>query len=159
VRRNTGAENHGQDIATGAPVDTFQPNPAADATNADGSLDAGKGTVHLILGGGGTSAPLDVYGVDAADGAPQAKLFTKPNRPIPSATTPGAFTRGPADAVEDAIWSAPTRSRRRTTSCSRPRCCRSTRSTGGTVSSRGPADHVTRTSIVIRRPARSISIE
>jgi hypothetical protein len=98
--------NVGQDIATGAPVDTFQPNPAADATNADGSLDTGKGTVHLILGGGGTSAPLDVYGVDAADGAPQAKLFTKANRPIPSATTPGVFTRAPADAVEDAIWSA-----------------------------------------------------
>jgi hypothetical protein len=100
--------NHdaGQDIATGAPVDTFQPNPAVDATNADGSLDTGKGTIHLILGGGGTSAPLDVYGVDAADGAPQAKLFTKPNRPIPSATVPGAFTRAPADAVEDAIWSA-----------------------------------------------------
>jgi hypothetical protein len=38
--------------------------------------------------------------------ARQAKLFTKPNRPIPSTTTPGAFTRAPADAVEDAIWSA-----------------------------------------------------
>ncbi len=100
--------NHdaGQDIATGAPVDTFQPNPAVDATNADGSLDTGKGTIHLILGGGGTSAPLDVYGVDPGDGAPQAKLFTKPNRPIPSTTTPGVFTRAAADAVEDAIWSA-----------------------------------------------------
>ena len=100
--------NHdaGQDIATGTPVDTFQPNPVVDAKNADGSFDTSRGTIHLILGGGGTSAPLDVYGVDAADGAPQAKLFTKPNRPIPSPTTPGVFIRNPADAVEDAIWSA-----------------------------------------------------
>jgi hypothetical protein len=59
----------------------------------------------LILGGGGTSAPLDVYCVDAADGSPQAKIFTKPNRPIPGATA-GTFTRLPADALEDAIWSA-----------------------------------------------------
>ena len=98
--------NVGQDIATGAPVDTFQPNPVVDATNPDGSINTGKGTIHLILGGGGTSAPLDVYGQDPADGAVQAKLFTKPNRPIPSTTVPGAFTRAPADAVEDAIWSA-----------------------------------------------------
>jgi hypothetical protein len=100
--------NHGvgQDAATGAPVDTFQPNPIADAVNPDGSLDTSRGTVHFILGGGGTSAPLDVYGTDPGDGQPQAKIFTKPNRPIPSTTTPGAFVRLPADALEDAIWSA-----------------------------------------------------
>jgi hypothetical protein len=100
--------NHGvgQDIATGNPVDTFQPNPAPGAQGSDGSFDTSLGTIHLILGGGGTSAPLDVYGTDPGNGAPQAKLFTKANRPIPSTTTPGAFTRLPADAVEDAIWSA-----------------------------------------------------
>ncbi len=98
--------NAGQDIATGATVDTFQPNPVVDATSSDGSIDTSKGTIHLILGGGGTSAPLDVYGVDAADGAVQAKLFTRPNRPIPSPTTPGVFVRAAADAVEDAVWSA-----------------------------------------------------
>jgi hypothetical protein len=100
--------NHdaGHDAATGTPVDTFQPNPAADGVRDDGSFDTSKGTVHLILGGGGTSAPLDVYGVDPGDGSPQAKIFTKPNRPIPSTTTAGAFTRLPADALEDAIWSA-----------------------------------------------------
>jgi hypothetical protein len=100
--------NHsvGQDIATGNTVDTMQPNPAADAQDADGSFDTSHGTIHLILGGGGTSAPLDVYGTDPGNGEPQAKLFTKPNRPIPSTTTAGAFVRLPADAVEDAIWSA-----------------------------------------------------
>ncbi|HVR64067.1 MAG TPA: metallophosphoesterase family protein [Polyangia bacterium] len=97
--------NVGQDAATGATVDTFQPNPIPDAKAPDGSYDTSQGTVHLILGGGGTSAPLDVYGVDAADGAPQAKIFTRPNRPIPGAT-PGTFTRLPADALEDAVWSA-----------------------------------------------------
>jgi hypothetical protein len=98
--------NVGQDAATGTPVDTFQPNPVADSTNADGSFDTSRGTVHFILGGGGTSAPLDVYGTDPGDGQPQAKIFTKANRPIPSTTTPGAFVRLPADALEDAVWSA-----------------------------------------------------
>jgi Purple acid Phosphatase, N-terminal domain/Calcineurin-like phosphoesterase len=99
--------NHGAgtDIATGGAVDTCQPKPVTTAPAADGTFDTSRGTVHLILGGGGTSAPLDVYGVDATDGLPQAKVFTKPNRPIAGAAA-GAFVRTPADAVEDAIWSA-----------------------------------------------------
>jgi hypothetical protein len=102
---NGANHNVGEEIATGAVVDTAQPNPAPDSQNADGSFDTSKGTVHLILGGGGTSAPLDVYGTDPGNGDPQAKIFTKANRPIPGAT-PGTFVRLPADAVEDAIWSA-----------------------------------------------------
>jgi len=100
--------NHGvgEDAATGAPVDTFQPNPAPGSQAADGSFDTSLGTVHLILGGGGTSAPLDVFATDPGNGQPQARIITKPNRPIPSPTTPGAFIRRPADALEDAIWSA-----------------------------------------------------
>jgi hypothetical protein len=97
--------NVGTDVTTGAVVDTFQPNPVTTAPQADGSFDTSQGTVHLILGGGGTSAPLDVYGVDPDNGLPRAKVFTKPNRPIPGATA-GTFVRNPADAVEDAIWSA-----------------------------------------------------
>jgi hypothetical protein len=79
--------NHdaGRDAATGAPVDTLQPSPVVTLAPADGAFDSGRGTIHLILGGGGTSAPLDVYGVDAANGKPQAKVFTKPNRPVPGA--------------------------------------------------------------------------
>jgi hypothetical protein len=98
--------NVGQDATTGAVVDTMQPNPAKNAQANDGSFDTSRGTIHLILGGGGTSAPLDVYGQDPADGSVQAKVFTKANRPIPSTTTTGAFVRLPADALEDAIWSA-----------------------------------------------------
>jgi hypothetical protein len=99
--------NHdaGHDAATGAVVDTLQPNPVVTADAADGTFDSSRGTIHLILGGGGTSAPLDVYGVDSANGNPQAKVFTKPNRPVPGATA-GTFVRHAADAVEDAIWSA-----------------------------------------------------
>jgi hypothetical protein len=61
--------------------------------------------VYLILGCGGTSANLDIYGVDAADGITQARVFTQANRPVPSAT-PGVYARAGADATEDAIWSA-----------------------------------------------------
>jgi hypothetical protein len=91
--------------ATGAVVDTFQPNPVVTADPVSGAFDTSHGTVHLILGGGGTSAPLDVFGIDPANGQTLAKVFTKPNNPVPGAN-PGTFTRHAADALEDAIWSA-----------------------------------------------------
>jgi hypothetical protein len=75
------------------------------APASDGTFDTTHGTIHLILGGGGTSAPLDVYGVDAANGLPQAKIFTTANRPVAGGTA-GTFIRRGADALEDAIWSA-----------------------------------------------------
>ena len=95
--------NTGRDATTGQPVDTLQPRPVS--TSNASTYDTSHGTIHLILGGGGTDAPLDVYGVDAGDGLPLAKVFTKANRPIAGATA-GTFVRNPADAVEDAIWSA-----------------------------------------------------
>ena len=98
-------QNAGVDAATGSTVETRQPKPVATAPDADGTFDTSAGTIHLILGGGGTSAPLDVYGVDATNGLPQAKVFTRPNRPTPAATA-GTFTRAAADAREDAVWSA-----------------------------------------------------
>jgi hypothetical protein len=99
--------NHtaGKDAATGAVVDTCQPRPVITAIPADGRFDTSHGTIHLILGCGGTSIPTDVYGLDAANGLPQAKVFTAPNRPVP-ATEAGKFVRHGADALEDAIWSA-----------------------------------------------------
>ena len=101
-----GCNHHaGIDRHTGEPVDTLQPRPAMHAQSAGNTFDTRHGTVHLILGGGGTSAPLDVYGVDIGNGNPQAQVFTKPNRPVPG-TTPGTFVRATADALEDAIWSA-----------------------------------------------------
>lgn len=97
--------NVGRDVVTGATVDTCQPNPVITSEPTDGRYDTSRGTIHLILGGGGTSAPLDAYGLDAATGKPQAKVITKPNRPI-STTQPGVFAKPGADALEDAIWSA-----------------------------------------------------
>jgi hypothetical protein len=99
--------NHGtgRDATSGAAVDTCQPKPVITAEPADGTFDTSRGTIHLILGGGGTSAPLDAYGVDPSNGRPQAKVITKANRPVPGATA-GTFTKTGADALEDAIWSA-----------------------------------------------------
>jgi hypothetical protein len=94
----------GHEVATGQPVQTLRPHPVT--TTDTGSFDTSQGTVHLILGSGGTSANLDAYGVDASDGLPQAKVFTRANHPVPSPTTPGAYGRPGADAVEDAVWSA-----------------------------------------------------
>ena len=93
----------GTDAATGAPVQTFRPHPVT--TTDTGVFDTSKGTVHLVLGGGGTSANLDDYGLDTTDGLTEAKVFTKPNNPIPTSTA-GVFARAGADAREDATWSA-----------------------------------------------------
>ena len=93
----------GHEVATGAVVNTLRPHPVT--TTDNGVFDTSQGTVHLILGCGGTDANLDDYGTDTTDGKPQAKVFTTANRPVPAAT-PDVFTRAAADAVEDAIWSA-----------------------------------------------------
>jgi hypothetical protein len=93
----------GTEVATGAPVQTLRPHPVT--TTDTGIFDTSEGTVHLILGCGGTDANLDDYGVDTTDGRPQAKVFTKANRPVAS-STPAVYARAAADAREDATWSA-----------------------------------------------------
>jgi hypothetical protein len=93
----------GHEAATGAVVNTLRPHPVT--TTDSGVFDTSQGTVHLILGCGGTDANLDDYGTDAADGQRQAKVFTRANRPTLT-STPGVYDRAAADAVEDAIWSA-----------------------------------------------------
>jgi hypothetical protein len=101
-----GCNHHvGRDAATGATVDTCQPQPVVTSEPPEGHFDTRLGTIHLILGGGGTSSPVDTYGVNAATGAPEAKVITKPNRPVPG-SAPGTFVKPGADAREDAIWSA-----------------------------------------------------
>jgi Calcineurin-like phosphoesterase/Purple acid Phosphatase, N-terminal domain len=95
----------GRDAVTGAAVDTCRPIPVITADPVDGQFDTSRGTIHFILGGGGTSSPLDAYGVNAENGLPQARVITRPNRPVPGAA-PGTFIRHAADALEDAHWSA-----------------------------------------------------
>ena len=100
--------NHdvGRDASSGAPVDTLQPKPVATSNPANGgAFDTTHGTIHFILGGGGTNAPLDAYGVNPDSGAPQAKVITKHNRPL-LGKIPGTFAKPGADALEDAVWSA-----------------------------------------------------
>jgi hypothetical protein len=93
----------GTEAATGAPVQTLRPHPVT--TTDSGVFDTSQGTVHLVLGGGGTDANLDDYGLDKSDGLTQAKVFTRANRPVATSTA-GVFARAGADALEDAIWSA-----------------------------------------------------
>jgi hypothetical protein len=105
----------GHEVATGATVNTLRPRPVT--TTDSGVFDTSRGTVHLILGCGGTDTNLDDYGTDAADGSPfpggrpprtpqrQAKVFTRAGRPARTGT-PDVYARAAADAVEDAIWSA-----------------------------------------------------
>jgi len=101
-----GCNHHvGRDAVSGEAVDTCQPQPVMTREPADARFDTRHGTIHLILGGGGTNTPTDLYGANPLSGAPQAKVITKANRPIPGAA-PGIFTKHGADALEDAIWSA-----------------------------------------------------
>ena len=93
----------GTEAATGTPVQTLRPHPVT--TQDAGVFDTSEGTVHLVLGSGGTSANLDDYGVDNSDGLPQAKVFTMHNTPAPTGT-PNVYARPAADAREDAVWSA-----------------------------------------------------
>jgi hypothetical protein len=93
----------GTDPLTGAPVDTRRPHPVT--TVDSGVFDTSQGTVHLVLGGGGSDENLDVFGVRAGDGVISAKVFTRANRPGLT-TTAGVYARAGADAIEDATWSA-----------------------------------------------------
>jgi Calcineurin-like phosphoesterase/Purple acid Phosphatase, N-terminal domain len=93
----------GTSVATGAAVNTRRPHPVT--TVDSGVFDTSQGTVHLVLGCGGTDVNLDVFGAPAPGRPDEAKVFTMPNRPVPSAT-PGVYDRPGADAVEDATWSA-----------------------------------------------------
>ncbi len=93
----------GTEVATGAVVNTLRPHPVT--TTDSGVFDTSEGTVHLILGCGGTDANLDDYGTDTADSKRQAKVFTRADRPALT-STPDVYARAAADAVEDAIWSA-----------------------------------------------------
>jgi hypothetical protein len=93
----------GWEASTGATVQTMRPHPV---TTVDaGSFDTSKGTVHLVLGGGGTDDDTDHYLTDDKNGLPEAQVFTYRNAPVPS-STPGEYYRPYADALEDATWSA-----------------------------------------------------
>jgi len=93
----------------GASVDTRMPKVAASkpsSVHGNPAFNTGQGTVFLVLGGGGTNGPANVYGQDTKDGLPQSKVITERNA-ITGSQAAG-FTRNAADSVEDAAWSAAT---------------------------------------------------
>jgi Purple acid Phosphatase, N-terminal domain/Calcineurin-like phosphoesterase len=95
------------DQTKGEAVDTRRPRVATTKPGKVSGLPAwntAQGTVFLVLGGGGTNGPSNVYGEDTADGQPQAKVITERNA-ITGSEAAG-FTRNAADSVEDAPWSA-----------------------------------------------------
>ena len=96
----------GREVATGAVVNTLRPHPVT--TTDSGVFDTSQGTVHLILGCGGTDANLDEYGTDTADGQRQAKVFTRADLPVLT-STPDVYARTAADAAEDAVLVGPAR--------------------------------------------------
>ena len=96
--------NVGRDAATGAAVDTCQPQPVTTSEPPEGRFDTTHGTIHLILGGGlSTRRPWTPPAVIPESGVPQAKVFRSNGPKL--GPTPSVFVKA-ADAVEDAIWSA-----------------------------------------------------
>jgi hypothetical protein len=72
-----------------------EPGSATDtpsvASRALSEIDTTKGTVYMVLGGGG-AAPTGPYGMDPSTGQPQARVIVTP--------------KGSASATEPAAWSA-----------------------------------------------------
>jgi len=97
------------DQASGEKIDTRRPHVATTTTvpvNGLQGWDTSLGTVFLVLGGGGTNCPSNVYGADTTDGLPQAKVITERSAITGSQAT--GFHRNGADSIEDALWSAAT---------------------------------------------------
>ncbi|HEX4790936.1 MAG TPA: metallophosphoesterase family protein [Actinospica sp.] len=95
------------DQTAGAAVDTRRPKVATTQySTVDGvpAWDTAKGTVFLVLGGGGTNGPTNTYGEDTTTDVPQAKVITERNA-ITGSQAAG-FKRNGADSIEDAPWSA-----------------------------------------------------
>jgi Purple acid Phosphatase, N-terminal domain/Calcineurin-like phosphoesterase len=97
--------NPGQ--TAGAAIDTRRPRVVTtepSAVNGIPAWNTAQGTVFLVLGGGGTNGPANVYGADTTTDLPQAKVITQRNAITGSPST--GFTRNSADSIEDAPWSA-----------------------------------------------------
>jgi alkaline phosphatase D len=95
------------DQRAGERVDTRRPHVVTtEPVRCKGkqAWDTKEGTVFLVLGGGGTDCPANVYGVDEATGLPTAKVITQRN--AISGSQAAGFKRNNADAIEEAPWSA-----------------------------------------------------
>jgi Purple acid Phosphatase, N-terminal domain/Calcineurin-like phosphoesterase len=90
----------GTDTLTGATTNTRRPRPVT--TVDSGVFDTSQGTVHLVLGSGGSG--------DDPHRPPSlprmARVLTRPTPPVPDQRPAGGGPRPAADAVEAATWSA-----------------------------------------------------
>lgn len=96
------ASRHTTSTTTSAPTPSAASSPTTPAppipvaTNKD-VIDTTKGTVHMVIGGGGTSAPSN----QSLFPTPQCRVFTKVGPADPS-----TGKRPPVYVLEDAPWSA-----------------------------------------------------
>jgi hypothetical protein len=95
----------GMDGQTGARTDTCRPHPVT--TVDSGVFDTSQGTVHLVLGSGGSANG----GHGSAAGEPAlpaktARVSSRPAASVPDQRVPGSPRRAAADIVEPAPWSA-----------------------------------------------------
>ena len=95
----------GTETLTGATADTRRPRPVT--TVDSGVFDTSQGTVHLVLGSGGSAHGAAGSG-DGERGAltRTARVFARPAPPVPGPRVSGGGTWPVADAVEAATWSA-----------------------------------------------------
>src|ERR1700751_3805468 len=96
----------GADAVTGAAADTRRPHPVTAVDS--GVFDTSQGTVHLVLGSGGSTprAAAARVGVPGAGDATVARVITRPVPPVPDPRVPVGDTQAGASAVETATWSA-----------------------------------------------------
>ncbi|MGO9028799.1 MAG: purple acid phosphatase family protein [Acidimicrobiales bacterium] len=98
--------NHGQGTGmagtprAGQTVDTLQPAPVVD-NPALTTFDTTQGTVHLVLGTGGTNTQDNTYGANKVAGTASVNTFTNPK-------AVAASNKGTGDTSEPAVWSART---------------------------------------------------
>src|ERR1700728_3038053 len=95
------------DQTVGEKVDTRRPSVVTTEPyehNGTPAWNTGEGTVYLVLGGGGTNGPTNIYGTDTADDEPKAKVITERNA-ITGSQAAGV-KRDSADSVCVAPWSA-----------------------------------------------------
>jgi hypothetical protein len=96
----------GADAVTGAAADTRRPH-AVTAVDS-GVFDTSQGTVHLVLGSGGSApdAAAARVGVPGADDATVARVITRPSLPVPDPRIPAGNAQAATSAMETATWSA-----------------------------------------------------
>lgn len=99
-----GERGEGRERNGGAVVDTNRPRPVS-SDAADQTIDTTQGTVYLVLGGGGTNIPSNVYGTDVANRQPQAHVTVERAKPVFDPIS-GLWSHGAPQAVEEAVWSA-----------------------------------------------------